>query len=170
MLKKLKETFRHLLTTEREFCPKLVIDNSHSCNLELRDRLAVIFPVIEQVVGSEYFTELADQYQQQHPGSEQDRLYGDYFPHFLLMLSSSRMELDKLLFLPEMARLEWALYSAENAQQDPDFSFNLIEQVPDAKQPLISFTASHSLNIIYTEWPVYDMWQRFQLKQQIPET
>lgn len=131
-----------------------------------RDALTQTFPVTRQLVGEEYFQTLSDEYCRNYPAESDDMLrFGDRFPLLLLKLSIERRELDKLRFLPELARLEWLIQSAYFADRDNSFDFDALASVPMNAQPHIIFTLSHALNLMFSDWPVFEIWRAHQQSQ-----
>ncbi|MCV6587522.1 MAG: DNA-binding domain-containing protein [Marinobacterium sp.] len=121
------------------------------------------FPVINRLVGDDYFETLAGEYCRHYPAESDDILrFGDRFPLLLLKLSIERRELDKLRFLPELARLEWLIQMAYFADRDSTFDFDALASVPMQQQPQIIFTLSHALNLMFSDWPVFEIWRAHQ--------
>src|SRR5712691_4666021 len=70
-----------------------------------RKALALEFPVIERLVGEDYFRQLAASFQAEHPSRFGDlHCIGDPFARFLLQ----RFEDTQYAYLPDVATLEWA--------------------------------------------------------------
>lgn len=128
-----------------------------------RDALTQTFPVTRRLVGEEYFQTLSEEYCRNYPAESDDMLrFGDRFPLLLLKLSIERRELDKLRFLPELARLEWLIQSAYFADRDTHFDFDALASVPMTAQPHIIFTLSHALSLMFSDWPVFEIWRAHQ--------
>lgn len=121
------------------------------------------FPVIRKMIGDAFFDQLTQEYMRRYP-SQDDKMteVGDRFPQFLLQLSIDRKELDKLRFLPELARLEWLLQYAYFAEADDNFDLAQLADVPTNAFNQITFTLSHTLNLMFTDWPVFDIWCAYQ--------
>lgn len=128
-----------------------------------RDALAQTFPVTRRLVGDDYFETLSREYCRNYPAESDDMMrFGDRFPLLLLKLSIERRDLDKLRFLPELARLEWLIQSAYFADRDQQFDFDALASVPMNEQPQIIFTLSHALSLMFSDWPVFEIWRAHQ--------
>jgi len=149
---------------EMEFEPELSLatysDDHFNTGYEA---LAETFPVTRKLVGDEYFDTLAGEYCRNYPDeSGEMKRFGDRFPLLLLKLSIERRELDKLRFLPELARLEWLIQSAYYADRDKSFDFDALASIPMREQPHIIFTLSHALSLMFSDWPVFEIWRAHQ--------
>jgi hypothetical protein len=87
----------------------------------LSEALAAVYPVVKRVVGEEYFTRAARQYALRTPSASGDiHDYGAGFADYVRELPGAA----ELLYLPDLARLEWTLHrvfhAAERAPLDPE--------------------------------------------------
>lgn len=74
--------------------------------------LHAAYPVIAQLVGDEFFGALSREYGRAHPSESGDlNRFGDHFAAFLAAFPHAAA----LPYLPDMARLEWALHRAHYA-------------------------------------------------------
>ena len=75
----------------------------------LHDTLETAYPVIVQLVGSDFFKWLARKFIEQYPSRSGNlHCYGSEMADFLVHLAAVR----HLPYLPDMARLEWACHRA----------------------------------------------------------
>jgi hypothetical protein len=65
-------------------------------------------------------------------------------------------------FLPELARLEWALHCAWRAADDPALNFNSLDYVPEEEQYRLRMVPSQALQLFRFSWPVLDIWDKCQ--------
>lgn len=73
--------------------------------------LSDTYPVCEQLVGSDYFKVLAWNYLRTYPTGEPDlNLYGKDFPIFLFEWFTKHSPYIELLYLKDIAAIEWAMY------------------------------------------------------------
>jgi len=156
---------------ELEFEPELSNATYQRENLcDGRAALAQTYPVTRKLIGEEYFQALSDEYCRNYPPESDDILrFGDRFPLLLLKLSIERRGLDKLRFLPELARLEWLIQSAYFADSDAYFDFDALASVPMSEQPHIIFTLSHALSLMFSDWPVFEIWRAQQKQEALPD-
>jgi uncharacterized protein len=78
--------------------------------------LAAAYPVIAQLVGDEFFEALSKAYGRAHPSDSGDlNRFGAHFAAFL----AGFPHVADLPYLPDMARLEWALHRAHYAPDAP---------------------------------------------------
>jgi hypothetical protein len=85
----------------------------NTCRATLVETLRLTYPAAERLVGREYFERAAGKFVERHParnGYLND--YGAEFPAFLAGLKAAR----QLAYLPDVARFEWALSVAANAE------------------------------------------------------
>src|SRR6267142_5408469 len=83
-----------------------------------RKTLALEFPVIERLVGEDYFRQLALSFLAEHPSRCGDlHPIGEPFARFLLQ----RFEDTQYAYLPDVATLEWAYQQSSMAADAPAF-------------------------------------------------
>jgi putative oxidoreductase len=93
-----------------------------------RKALATTFPVVRQLVGAAFFNAAADTYVRAHPSTRGDvNRYGDDLAGFLATYEPARM----LVYLPDIARLEWAIDQAAIAADAPPFDLAALAALPE---------------------------------------
>lgn len=135
--------------------------NNHRLNLAAA--LAGAYPIIQQLVGEEFFSAMADVYIARTPSQSGNlHQYGATFSDFLTTFPP----VETLPYLPDVARLEWALQCAYYA---PD-----IHGTPPSElaQTLATYTAeqlSHatfslhpSLSLLTSPYPLCRIWDLHQ--------
>jgi hypothetical protein len=76
-----------------------------------RNALAATYPVVKRLVGAPFFNTAVDSYVHAHPSASGDlNVYGDAFGDFLAAYPHAA----NLPYLPDVARLEWAIDEAES--------------------------------------------------------
>ena len=117
------------------------------------------FPVVCQLVDERFFGYAAQDYIRGHP-PRAPRLaeYGDDFAAFLDRFEPAR----SLAYLPDVARLEWAVNLVYHAPDSPKLDPARIATVPQERYPGIQFTAHPSVQIFASEYPVDRIWQAHQ--------
>jgi len=85
----------------------------NTCRSTLIETLRLTYPAVERLVGREYFERAAGKFVERHPARNGYlNEYGAEFPAFLAGLKAAR----ELAYLPDVARFEWALSVAANAE------------------------------------------------------
>jgi hypothetical protein len=88
----------------------------NNTRIVLRDMLKDTFPVTARLVGDAFFDAAARDYMQAFPPADGDMTdYGADFPAFLKHLPG----LQNYLYVPDMARLEWAAHAAYLSPRRP---------------------------------------------------
>jgi hypothetical protein len=125
-----------------------------------RSALASTYPVLVQLLGPQRFLELADQYIVAYPSSSGDlNIYG----HALAALLDASPWRDALPYLPDIARLEWALLQAYGATDAADFDLAALAGVPAETQAELRLQVWPAAALIESSWPLADIWQAHQL-------
>lgn len=111
----------------------------------LRNALRAAYPVVERLVGAEFFVWLADSFIDQHPsraGNLDD--YGSEFPAFIREFPA----VAELPYLADIARLEWlvdAVMTAPDAVDDMD-----VDALPGLPP---------HIRVLQSPYPVHRIWQ-----------
>ncbi|MDO8413492.1 MAG: DNA-binding domain-containing protein, partial [Gallionellaceae bacterium] len=125
----------------------------------LHDALASIFPVMVQIVGSDFFRHLAYQFIEQHPsrsGNLHD--YGAELPNFLATFSATQ----HLPYLPDVATLEWACHRAYYAPDAPAFDVTRLQQISAAQYAELVWLCHPACWHGYSAYPVVNIWHAHQ--------
>lgn len=117
------------------------------------------FPVVCQLVDERFFGYAAQEYIRAHP-PRAPRLaeYGGDFAEFLAGFEPVR----HLAYLPDVARLEWAVNAAYHAPDAPTLDPARIAAVPQERYPQLTFVAHPSAQLLASEFPVDRIWQAHQ--------
>lgn len=123
--------------------------------------LADTFPVVEQLVGREFFRAMAGRFVQAHPPqSPVLACYGDAFPAFVAGFAPA----SSLPYLPDLARLELAYLAAFHAA-DADPLDPVVWQalLADAGAlPNRRFRFQPALRVIRSEYAIASLWAAHQ--------
>lgn len=122
----------------------------------LIDTLAAVFPVVQALVGDPFFQAAARRYVRETPPSQPCLFaYGDGFPVFLERLPEART----LVYLADVARLEWAINGAWHAPDAPAVT----EEHLGAGHIFNGGLRLHpSCRLIASRFPVGRIWQVHQ--------
>lgn len=136
--------------------PKRFAVYRNNVTVSLVEALAVAFPVVEKIVGPEFFAAMAREYvRSEPPASPLLMFYGSTFPRFL-----ARFEpVAHLTYLPDMASLEQmrrhAYHAADVRPLAPDFLASIAPEALDTVQ----VTLHPAVQILRSNHPVLSMWR-----------
>jgi hypothetical protein len=117
--------------------------------------LAAAFPVIRQVVGDEFFHGLAREYQRGTPSTSGDLSgFGASFDAFLAAFEHTQ----HLPYLPDLARLEWAVHSAYGAADAPDWDAAALGSIAPEQQVAIRFAWAPGTALVASPHPIVRIW------------
>jgi hypothetical protein len=110
------------------------------------------YPVVARLVDPRFFRHAADRYIRQEPPASPCLFeYGATFPEFLACFPASR----PLAYLPDVARLEWALNVAQHAPDAPSIE-------PDGLRALPTVALHPSVTLVCSPWPIDAIWRANQ--------
>jgi hypothetical protein len=118
--------------------------------------LAAVYPVVERLVGEEFFRHATRIFIRRYPSRCGDvGEYGAEFADFLAEFEPARA----LAYLPDVARMEWARHlAARAADQDPLDLAALGRVTPDDYESL-HFALHPSARLLESAWPVLRIWE-----------
>jgi hypothetical protein len=127
--------------------------------LGLVDPLKATFPVVAQLVGEDFFRQMAKDFVRTHPPTRPELLaYGHDFPTFVAGYEAAAT----VPYLADVARLELAWNFAYNApDRDPLPPQALAAFAPEQLETLL-LTPHPSLRFVASRWPVMAIWQAHQ--------
>jgi hypothetical protein len=131
----------------------------HHVFTTLTDALAATFPAVRRLVDPRFFAFAADRYIRSHPPDGPCLFeYGATFPAFLATFPPCR----DLAYLPDVARLEWALNTALHADDAPPLDPAAIRAIAPEDTPRLVFRLDPSLSLLASPWPVDAIWSAQQ--------
>ena len=117
--------------------------------------LSAAYPVIRQVVGAEFLHALAREYQRGTPSTSGDLTeFGATFDRFLADFEHVK----SLPYLPDLARLEWAVHRAYGAADAPDWDAAALGTVEPDRQAAIRFQWTPGLAVMVSAHPMVRIW------------
>ena len=121
--------------------------------------LAIGFPVIERLVGTEYFRQLARQFLRAHP-SRAGNLHhiGAPFSGFL----REHFAHTEYLYLPDVAALEWAHQQALVAADAAALSIDALREIDPAHYESLRFTLHPACSLVRSPFPIVRIWRANQ--------
>jgi hypothetical protein len=121
----------------------------------LTDALRSAYPVVARLVGDGFLAYAADRYVRAHPPSGPCLFeYGESFPPFLASFPPCR----SLEYLPDVARLEWALHAAAHAPDAPALDPETLRGLPAADAARLVVRLHPSVSLLASPWPVDRIW------------
>lgn len=118
--------------------------------------LTLEFPVIERLVGADYFRQLAREFMRAHPSQSGDlHPIGARFPQYL----SSRFAGSDYGYLPDIAALEWAYQQAASAADAPPLDPRLLAAVAPERYGELRFMLHPACFLTSSEFPILRIWQ-----------
>lgn len=123
--------------------------------ISLTEALKTSFPVVTRLVGEKFFDFAADRFVRTHP-PRTPRLaeYGAAFPRFLAGFAPAA----DLVYLADVARLEWAINEAYNAVDDPALDTAALGSVPAVHYAALRFVMRPSCRFVASPFPVRRIW------------
>jgi len=122
----------------------------------LCDALAAVYPVVQRLVGVDFFRQTARAFVGQHPsrsGNLHD--FGEAFALFLDQQSFTQT----LSYLPDVARLEWAWHESYHAAEGGPLDLSTLAAVPVEAYESIRFMLAPSARLVDSAYPVLRIWQ-----------
>ena len=125
----------------------------------LRNALRADYPVVERLVGGEFFDHAADAYIAESPSLSGD--VGDYgisFPHFLTTFSA----VASLPYLADVARLERAWVNVFLAAEATPADFSDLATIPLERLGNVRFAIHPAIRWVVSQYPVMTIWSANQ--------
>ena len=124
--------------------------------VSLTEALETAFPVLQKLVGAEFFAAMAGVFLRQHPPqSPLLMFYGDAMPGFL----ASFPPVAHLPYLPDIARLELARRVAYHAADVRPVAADALASLPPENLPGARLTFAPAVQVIASVQPVVGLWR-----------
>ncbi len=121
-----------------------------------RHALAATYPVVRRLVGAVFFDAAIAAFVRAHPSLHGDvNRYGGDMARFLAAYPPARA----LVYLPDVARLEWAIDQANIAADSPPLDLPALAAVPLAAMGGLRFALHPSAQIVKSRHPIFRVWQ-----------
>jgi hypothetical protein len=123
-----------------------------------REALRSVYPVVEKLVGREFFDHVAGRYITKHASTSGDiGEYGERFPEFLASFPAAK----HLVYLRDVARLEWLIHESCHAADYPQ-SGQLLDSVSPEGFEALNFVLHPACRLIASPYPVLHIWKANQ--------
>jgi hypothetical protein len=144
---------RDVLTPSSERCFAVYRNNAFT---NLSEALRAVYPVVERLVGAEFFAQAARRYVHATPSTSGDlHRFGACFPEFLVSLPACR----DLVYLPDTARLEWLMHEAFHAADHAPLALDRLAAVPPDQYDGLRFCLHPACRLLDSPYPVHRIWE-----------
>lgn len=124
-----------------------------------RSALAAAYPVLLRLVGEAFFAEAARLYAARFPSASGDlHAFGGSFGEFLEAYPHAR----SLPYLPDMARLEWAVHRCAGASDRAPLDVAMLARVPEAAQGSLRVRLAPCVARLCSRFPIVALWEANQ--------
>ncbi len=118
--------------------------------------LRLSFPAVERLVGEDFFAAAAQRFIMVSPPHAADlNQYGDGFADFLASFEPAA----SVPYLPDAARLEWAVSRALHAPPAPALTAEAVSAVPPEQQADLRFGPHPTLSLLSLYYPARAIWE-----------
>ena len=118
--------------------------------------MRITYPVVERLVGAEFFEAAAQLFLQDHPPrSAYLNAYGAEFAAFLAAFPPAAA----LGYLPDVARLEWAVAGAATAEDAPPLDPAALASLPPEELEALRLVPHPSLRLVALATPADAIWR-----------
>jgi putative DNA-binding protein len=119
----------------------------------------VAYPVVRRLVGDAFFNAAAAAYSLRYPSRGGDlNAFGDEFAEFLGAYAPA----SSLGYLPDVARLEWAVHECSDAADAPSFDFGALQHVPAECHGGLRLRLHPAARLLASGHPVVAIWEANQ--------
>ncbi len=121
--------------------------------------LRAAYPVVEKIVGKEFFGGLAREYEANFPSTGGDlNEYGEAFATFLDTFEPA----SHIPYLGPVAQLEWEVHRAHYAADAAAFDPARLAEIPAERQPGLVPVLNPACALLYAKYPLARIWQIHQ--------
>lgn len=136
----------------------------HHIAATLTEALRSVYPVVCRLVDERFFAYAANCFVRRHPPSGPCLVeYGAAFPDFLAEFEPCQ----HLAYLPDVARLEWAIHTAHHADVVVPLAPTSLADVDASSVHDIVFRLDPSLALVASRWPIEAIWRAHQTPEEI---
>jgi hypothetical protein len=131
----------------------------------LSEALEAVYPVMQRLVGPDFFCYLADRYLRNHPPVHGDLAqFGGRMAAFVEGFQPAA----SLPYLADIARLEWACHEVFHAPGNVPVDLDALSRMPADDLPGLRFRLGPACRLVASDFPVYHIWQSNQAEVDEP--
>jgi hypothetical protein len=124
--------------------------------ISLTEALAAVYPVVQRLVGEDFFRVACREYIPQYPPRQAPlHEFGKEFPGFIKTYRPAT----SLDYLADVAALEWALHRAYHAADADSLDATKLQQIPEQQHGELRFTLHPAVQLLKSCYPVSRIWQ-----------
>jgi hypothetical protein len=121
-----------------------------------RGALQAVYPVIERLVGEQFFRHACDRYIACYASTSGDlHEFGAQFDAFLAAYEPAAA----LVYLPDVARLEWQYHRVFHAAAHAPLALAHLAQIDPETYPALRFTLHPATALLRSAFPLLRIWQ-----------
>src|SRR5262249_36818164 len=121
-----------------------------------RNALADVYPALQRLVGEAFFRHVAEAFILEQPSTSGDlNDFGEPFGDFLGQHPAAR----DLEYLPDVARLEWAVHRVLHAAAAQPVSIEALAAVPADRLGELRFDLHPAARLIRSQFPIVRIWE-----------
>lgn len=122
----------------------------------LREALRTLYPVINQLVGEDFFNYAADEFIRRYPSPAGDlNQFGKHFAVFLTEFDP----VAELIYLPDVAQLEWYAHQCYHAAAHSSLDLERLATIPPDMYDHLQFDFNPACRLMTSVYPVHRIWQ-----------
>ena len=170
-LHKLQTAFQQaLLTPEKTSLSSYIHQNGLTTNqrisiyqnnifFTLTSALKNTYPIVYQLTGESFFSTIAKHYIFNYPSTFTDlNLFGLRFGKFLSIFPETK----SLIYLKEMALLEWAYHEVFREEEVEQFDFDKLRTISENRYDQLKFKLNPACRLLACQYPVLSIWKDCQ--------
>jgi hypothetical protein len=124
--------------------------------ISLTEALAAIYPVVQRLVGEDFFKVACREFIPMHPPRQAPlHQFGNVFPEFIRAFKPA----SSLPYLADVAALEWAWHEAYHAADAGEFDTTALQQVSQTQYSDLRFALHPALRLVRSTYPLHRIWQ-----------
>jgi hypothetical protein len=128
----------------------------NNCLSNLVRALTLNFPAVQRLVGGDFFAAAAQEFISQYPPAS--ACLDDYGQGFALFLTDFSAA-DALSYLPDVARLEWAVSRALHAREAAGLELSRLAALDPAAMAQVRFVPQPALSLLRLDTPADAIWR-----------
>jgi hypothetical protein len=122
----------------------------------LREALRTLYPVIEKLVGKDFFDYAADEYIRCYPSPAGDlNRFGEQLDVFFSEFEPTA----HLPYLPDVAKLEWLVHQVYHAETCDGLAIEKLGTVDPDQYGQLHFSLNPASALLQSAYPVHRIWQ-----------